>query len=92
MDVDSSAHSAQSSNSAAQSAPVAPTLWCAACLDLVSWGQWFSHEGMSALVCRPCVKIMWRDRTKLEEYNSFHEMNATFPQAVHEELARLHRQ
>jgi hypothetical protein len=61
-----------------------PQLYCALCHELdPGYGrQWFTSEGNHALLCKACVRMLWRDHTKLEEVLDYNELNKDFPAFV----------
>jgi DNA-directed RNA polymerase subunit RPC12/RpoP len=56
---------------------------CNHCMEHIDGGwRFYQHMDKSAIVCGDCIKWLWRDHCKLEEYTSHHERNQTFPAFV----------
>ena len=59
--------------------------YCAYCKEINPGPgrQWFSAGGYHALLCKPCVRMMWRDHSKLEDDGlDHHTHNSNFPSYV----------
>ena len=82
MDVDTQA-------SASTGSSYSYVRYCAFCEEHIEGGRWYSHEGQHALVCEPCLKFIWKDHCKLEEYLDFHSRNVDFPKMLFQELRRV---
>ena len=64
---------------------------CSACQDCIEdYRKWYEHEKTWAVLCKPCVRFLWRDFSKLEDVNYFSNGWKDFPKYVIEELQRTH--